>query len=77
MFACGHELAIPLAEPDWRCPTDRLERCGELCQAQLSVPTELRGIPIRPGAFDESPTRMAMARLGQAAVLTTRPTRIF
>jgi hypothetical protein len=33
--------------------------------------------PVRPGAFDESTTRLGIARLGQAALLTTRPTGLF
>ena len=37
-----------------RFPTDRLDGCGELFQAQLQVPTDFRWIPVRPGAFDES-----------------------
>ncbi len=77
IFAFGHQLAIPFAEPDLRFPTDRLDRCGELFQAQLQVPTDFRWIPVRPGAFDESTTRMGIARLGNAALLTTRPTGIF
>ena len=77
LFACGHQLAIPCAEPDWRFPTDRLDRGRELFQAQLQVTTDVRGIPVGPGAFDESTTRMGVARLGQAALLTTWPTGIF
>ena len=77
MFACGHQLARPCAEPDVRLPTARLDRCGELFQAQLQVPTDFRWLPVGPGAFDESTTRLRIARLGNAALLTTRPTRIF
>jgi hypothetical protein len=76
MFAFGHQRALPCAEPDWRFPTDGLERCGELCQAQGQGPTDCRWLPVRPGAFDASTTRLGMARLGNAAWLTTRPTGI-
>ncbi len=36
MFAFGHQVAIPFAEPDLGFPADRLDRCGELFQAQLA-----------------------------------------
>ena len=77
MCAWGHQLAIPFAEPDGRFPPDRLDRGGELFQAQWPVPTDVRGRPLRPGAFDESTTRMGMARRGHAALLTTGSTRRF
>ena len=77
IFAFGHGLAIAFAEADLGLPADGLDRCRELFQAQLQVPTDFRWIPVRPGAFDESPTRMSIARLGNAALLTTRPTQIF
>ena len=36
MFACGHQLAIPCAEPDLGLPADGLDRGGELFQAPLA-----------------------------------------
>jgi hypothetical protein len=33
MFAFGHQVAIPFAEPDLGLPADGLDRCGELVQA--------------------------------------------
>ena len=77
LFACGHELAIPCAEPDLCLPAAGLNRCGELLQAQLEVPTDFGRIPVGPRTFDEGTTRMRIARLGNAALLTTWPTGIF
>ena len=77
IFAFGHQVAIPFTEPDLGFPADRLERGGELFQAQLEVTTDLGRIPVRPGAFDEGTTRMRIASLGNATLLTTSPTRIF
>src|SRR5215813_7927541 len=73
IFAFGHQVAIPFAEPDLGFPADRLERCGELVQTPLEVTTDLGGIPIRPGAFDQSTTCMRLPSLGHAALLTPPP----
>ena len=59
IFAVGHQVAIPLTEPALGFPADRLERGGELCQAQWEVTTDLGRIPVRPGA----PTRGGHARM--------------
>src|SRR4029453_2727813 len=77
IFAFGHQVAIPFAEPYLGFPADRLDRWGELFQTQLEVTTDLGRIPIRPGAFDQSMTRMRIPSLGNAALLTTPPTGIF
>src|SRR6266851_1178512 len=77
MFACGHQLAIPCAEPDLRLPAAGLQSWGELCEAPWHVPTDFRRITGRPGAFDEGTTRRGIASLGNAAMLTPRPTGIF
>jgi hypothetical protein len=74
MFALGQQLARPFAEPDWRFPPDRRDRCRALFQAQWQVTTDVRWSPVGPGACDERTTRMGVARLGQAALLTTWPT---
>ena len=39
--------------------------------------TDFGRIPVCPSAFDESTTRMSIARLGHAALLTLPPTGIF
>jgi hypothetical protein len=76
MFPCGPQLALPCAEPDLGFPTDGLERCGELFQAQLPVSTALGWIPIGPGPFAQGTTGMGMARRGHAALLPPPPTGI-
>jgi hypothetical protein len=77
MFACGHQRSRPFAEPDLRLPADGLDRFGELFSAPLQMTTEVGGIPVRPGPFNQGTTRMGMPWLGDAAVLTTCPTGIF
>jgi hypothetical protein len=77
IVAFGHELALPLTEPDRGLPADGLDRCGELCQAQWQVTTDLGRIPIGPGPFDAGTTGLGIAGLGHAALLTARPTGIF
>lgn len=39
--------------------------------------TDVGGIPVRPGPFNQGTTRMGMPCLGTAALLTTGPTGIF
>ena len=77
LFPFGYELALPFAEPDLGLPADGLERGRELVQAQLEMPTDLGGIPGGPGAFNQGTTRMGIAGLRNAALLTTWPTGIF
>jgi hypothetical protein len=76
VFASGHQLAIPCAEPDVRLPAERLDRGGELFQAQGPVPAAVRWRPRRPGTFHQGTTRRGLPGCGQAAVLTTCPTRL-
>ena len=77
MFAFGHELAIPFAAADLGLPADGLDRWGELFQAQLQVPTDVGWIPLGPGAFDQGTTGRGIPSLGNATLLTPRPTGIF
>ena len=71
------QLAIPLAEADLGLPADGLDRCRELFQAQLQVPTDFGWIPVGPGAFDQGTTGVGMPGLGNAPLRTPRPTGIF
>jgi hypothetical protein len=77
MFAFGHQLAIAVAEPDLRFPTDGLEGWGELFQSQWEIPTDLGRIPVGPSAFAQGTPRLGIPGRGKAALLTTRPPRIF
>src|SRR5215470_18995610 len=77
IFAFGHQLAIPFAEPYLCLPADGLDRGGELLQAQLEMAADFRWIPIGPGTFDQGTTGMSIASLGHTALLTPRSTRIF
>jgi hypothetical protein len=76
IVACGHQGALPWAAPDLGLPAAGLERCGELCQAPLEMPTDCGRIPGGPGPCDQGTPGMGMARLGHTALLTPRPTGI-
>src|SRR5712691_8468156 len=71
MLACGHQLTRPCAEPSLGFPAERVERCGERCQAQGEGTTDLCWLPVRPGAFAQRPTRVRMPSLGHAALTCT------
>ena len=77
MFACGPPVAIPCAEPDLGLPANGLDRGGELCQPQWEMTTDCGRRPVGPGAFDQGTTGMGMRGLGNAPLLTPRPTGIF
>ena len=51
-------------EPDLGLPSDVLDDFGLVFQAQLQVPTDFGRIPVGPGAFDQSPSRMGVTRFG-------------
>ena len=53
IVACGHQVAIPCAEPDLGLPADRLDRGGELCQASLEMTTDVPEIG-RPRHLDQA-----------------------
>jgi hypothetical protein len=55
-------------------PTEILEGCGVLFASQLHVATDVRGLPIGPGAFNPHATGMGLARFGDGT-LTTPLTR--
>ena len=73
MCALGHALALPCAEAGLGLPADGLERCRELCQAPLQVPTDCGWIPVGPGSCDQGTTGVGMPGLGHAPLLTPRP----
>ena len=77
IFTFGHQVARPFAEPNLGLPPEGMDRGGELLQTQLEMPTDFGRIPVGPGPCDEGATGMGIARLGQTALLTPRPTGIF
>jgi len=53
VFTPGTQLSVPLTETHLSLPSDSLDFSGKLLQSKLKMATDLRGIPIGPGAFDE------------------------
>jgi hypothetical protein len=76
MFSAGDESSIALAPPHLGLPTDSLDRFGELCQTALEMTADLGRIAVGPGAFNQRPAGMGIARLGNAALATTLTTGI-
>jgi hypothetical protein len=74
VFPPRHQAAGAFAPAHLGCPTDVLDGFGVLCASSLPVATDVRGLPIRPGAFDQHAPGMAMTRCGDGA-LTTPVTR--
>jgi hypothetical protein len=74
MFACGHQGAIPWAEPDLGLPAAGLARGGELCQASLAMTPAVGRRAVGPGTCAQGPPGMGIAGLGTAPLLTPPPT---
>src|SRR5262245_26139115 len=53
MFASGHQVAVAFAQPDLGFPADVLDHLGLFFESQLEMSTDLGGIAVRPGAFDQ------------------------
>jgi hypothetical protein len=70
MFASGNESPVTFTEPHLGLPTDILDRFGELFQSQLQMATHLGRIAVGPGPFNESATRMGIARFGNGPLAT-------
>ena len=62
------QLAVACAAPYLRLPADLVAGFRALLQAQLQGATDFRRIAVRPGAFDECVSRMAVPRLGDRAL---------
>ena len=74
VFPPCHQASTAFAQAHVGFLTDVLDGCGWLLESQLHAATDFRGIPVRPGAFDQGSTGMTMARCGDGA-LTTPLTR--
>jgi len=77
VFAFGHQALGAFTQPDWCLPTDVLNKFGLVFEAQLSLAADLRGIAVRPGAFDEHTAGMGVAGLRNAPLLAPLARRIF
>jgi hypothetical protein len=67
-------LSVALTPPPVGFPTDRLDGYGQRFQPQLERTTHLGRIAGGPGAFEQRPTGMGMARFGEAALRPPLPT---
>lgn len=65
--ACA-QLSRAFTEPHLRLPTNILDGFGQLFQTPLQVTTDVRWIPVGPGAFDEGTARMGIASFGDRSL---------
>jgi hypothetical protein len=72
VFAAGHKAPVPLTAPHVGLPTDVLDPCGVCVPSQWSVTTDLRGIPVGPGAFDQDAAGMGVTRFGHCPLPAVR-----
>ena len=70
MFASCDEASVAFTEPHLRFPTDVLDDLRLFFESQLPMSTDLGGITIRPGAFDQDATGMGVACLGDRSLAT-------
>src|SRR6266478_4359930 len=76
VFAAGGQLPIPSAQADLRLPADRLDLGRQRLQPELQMPAHFRRIPIGPRPFHERAPGVAVAGLGDAALMAPRSRRV-
>jgi hypothetical protein len=76
VFPSSGQLSVALAPPPLGFPTEILDGFGPLCQAQPELTTDLGRVAVGPGAFAQGPTGMAIARVGDAALMPPLTTGI-
>jgi hypothetical protein len=76
MFPSGAQLSVACAQSYLGLPTDILERLGHLLKASLQMPADVGWVVRGPGAFDQCPAGMAVARLGDAALAALLSRRV-
>jgi hypothetical protein len=76
IFPSGASLSGAFAESSRRLPTALLDRLGHLLQTSWQMPADCGGVARGPGAFDQGPAGMAMARLGAAALVAPLARRV-
>jgi hypothetical protein len=72
VLTASGQFSVAWAPPHVGVPTDRLDGLGPLFQTPLEMTTDLGRGAGGPGAFDQRPTGMAIARFGAAALLPPR-----
>jgi hypothetical protein len=63
VFAVCSQAPVAPTEPDLGLPADILDDFGLFFQARLQMPTDFGRIPVGPGAFDQSPSRLGVTAL--------------
>ena len=66
-------MGLAMAEPHLGFPTDALEDFRLSVEAPWQLSTDLRGIAIGPGAFDEHASGMRVAGFGHRPLSALRP----
>jgi hypothetical protein len=77
MFASGDQASIAFAQSDLRLPADVLDGVGLLLEPQLYMPTDLGGIPVGPGPFDQGASGMGVPGFGDRTLPAALTTGIF
>ena len=76
MFPSGASLSGALASSSLRLPTAILDRLGPLLQASWQMPAHVGGGARGPGACDQGTAGLAVARLGDAALVAPLSRRV-
>jgi hypothetical protein len=77
VFAASHQASKAFAQPHLGLPTEVLDRLGELFQPELQVATDLGGLPVGPGPFDQGASGMSITGVGDRPLPAALPTGIF
>ena len=77
VFALGHQALVAFTQADLRLPTDVLNHVGLVFETQLQLPADLRGIAVRPGAFDQHAAGMGVTRFRHPSLLAPLARGIF
>jgi hypothetical protein len=77
VFASSGQCSVAFAQPHLGVPTNILDGGGQLFQTPLEMTTDLGRVAVGPGAFDQRPTGMAIARFGDAALMPPLTRGIF
>ena len=77
VFPSCHEVSVAFAEPGLGLPTDVLDDLGLVFESQLQVSTDLRGIAVGPGAFNQSTSGLGVPGFGNGPLLAPLTRGIF
>jgi hypothetical protein len=77
VLAACEQWSRAFAQSDLGFPADVLDDVGVVFPSQVQVPTDVGGIAIGPGAFDEGTLGMAIPGFGDGALTASLPAGIF